>query len=316
MERQEEYGYTDQEPEESPEIEEVSSEEPAIEAESVEEEPEEEEDSRKRGRPPANYRIQQIQREKYQALDALNRMREENEHLKRLATDLNYKAEESDSAAMLHYDNSINRKLEQAKAKKLQAIENGDIQSQLDADVEIAEATSELQQIKSWKVKQELREQQKQHQEAYYQQYPQQQQVNPSFDESSAYKWLDENPWFVPQSEHYNPELVNAVSDYSEKVENYLYRAGRPDLIMSPEYFQEINNYVNHIQSSGRNQLSMKPSRAGVSPVRGGISQSQSREKHKLSSDEIDWARRLGISEEAYSKEKLSPINQSKQYRR
>jgi len=296
-----------------PEVEEELSAEPSLD-EGFEEDASEE--PKRKGKMPAHTRIQQIQREKYQALDELNRIREENEYLRRMALDLNYKAEESGNAAMIHYDKSANLKLDQAKAKKAHAIENGDIQAQLDADVEIASATNELQQIRSWKAQQALEAQNRQlqqQQEAYYQQQQAPNQVDPA----DAYNWLENNPWFVPQNENYNPEMVEAVKSYSDQVENYLYRVGRPDLIMSKEYFQEIDNYVNSLQSSARRGLNMKPVRGGVAPVRNSASHSvQEKQQFKLTSEEKDMARRLGVSDQVYMQHKINDMQKNPNKRR
>jgi|SRR5215470_3192540 len=287
--------------EESSELQDVSFNSPG---EEVEEEPSE----KRRHRPSAYNRIQEIQREKYQALDELNRMREENEVLRGLAHELNYKAEESGNAAMIHYDKSMNLKLEQAKLKKAQALENGDIQAQLDADVDIASATNAIQQINSWRYQQEIDMQNRQQQEKWQQQQAQYQQPiapNPQI----TTNWLQNNAWYFPQSKSYNPEMAEAVAAYSDKLENFLYRSGRPDLIMSEEYFQNIDEYVSSLnQNSERSGLNMKPMRGGVSPVRNSGFNSSRTQKIALDSNELEMARRLGVKKEEFLQQKIEDI--------
>lgn len=329
MERQNEYEETIGEPQdydhssyeestdidvEEPEIveEESGDEEPTVYSHADEDEEAEEEPVNK-GRLPGNARIQQIQREKYQAIHESNRLQQENEYLRRMALDLNNKATESGNAAMIHYDNSANLKLEHAKSRKIQAHEEGNVQAEIDADVDIASATAEIQHINHWKAQQAMENrnrQQQYEQQQYDQQYAQQTPQQP--DQQVSVDWLERNAWFNPHSHDFSPELAHAAREYSEKVENFLYRNGRPDLIMSEQYYDEIDSYIQQLHSQrgqgmGKKQLNMRPVRGGSTPVRNTSSNaSRSSEKHQLSREEREIARVMGIKDKDYLASKLS----------
>jgi hypothetical protein len=297
-----------------------SSEEEEDESENEDTEDDDEDDEeppRRQGRQPAHTRIQQIQREKYQAIDELNRIKEENEYLKRMAVDLNSKAEESGQAAMIHYQNAAQMKIEQAKARKAVAIENGDIQGQLDADVELANASNEIQQINNWNTYQTIEQQKAIQQQQNYEQQLQQQQAqaqyqnySPSSSAQPAQEWLSRNEWFVPGSNRYNKDMVDEVNNYSEQLENFCYRQGRPDLIMSREYFDEIDRFVaDNINRSQRRQIPMKSQRGRVSPVRGrSSSESSGRRTVQLTREEADFAKNMGVDERDYLRYKVKDM--------
>ena len=327
MERQDEY-YEQDASFEEPEVEESSEESEIIDEEGQsepisyereEEVEEEDEEPKQRGRLSGNARIQQIQREKYQAFAELNRAREENEYLKRVALNLNDKANESSHAAMIHYDNSARLKLEQAKSRKLKAAEEGDAQGEVDADVDIATATNELQQISNWQYQKNIEDRNRQQQIYQQEQMLTQQQKFNEPDPQESYGWLERNSWFNPASHDFNPDLAQAARDYSEKVENYLYRQGRADLIMSREYYDEIDNYIHSLQSNkgqemNRRQLNMRPARGGASPVRNTHASSQRREKHSLRPEEREMASLMGVKEKEYLSSKLSDQRDNPQY--
>lgn len=281
--------------------------------EEQQEEPEAQDDSdyhgtQSKNKPSIKTRINQIQREKYRALEMARQKEEENEYLKRQLLEVNSKAEESSNAAMAHYDNNVNLRLENAKKQKAIAIETGDVQSQVNADVELAEATNELQQIRSWKAEQAIQNQQDKQrvaQEEYYRQNAPAKTFIP--DTGYAYQWAEDNDWYVPNSENYNPQLASMVHSYSDQLENYCLQNGLGNKILSPEYFNEIDNYVRNVtsqnQSNSRRDLNMKPSRAPVSPVRNNMNYVASQKgKGSLTADQRDLAKRIGVSEEVYRK--------------
>lgn len=284
------------------------------------EEEEEDEAPRKKGRLPGNARIQQVTREKYQALNELSRMQQENEFLKRRELELGTQITQSGNAAMIFYDKSANLKLEHAKAKKFQAAENGDIQAGIDADVEMATATHELQQINYWKAQQASEERNRQLQYEQQSQYSQQQPAAiPQADPQESYDWVERNTWFNPGSADFSPELAQAARDYSEKVENLLYREGRPDLIMSKQYYDEIDNHISQLknqrgQGMRKNQLNMRPVRGGAAPVRNSGQSSRGTEKHALSRAEKEIASVMGIKEKDYLSNKLRDQQENPQY--
>lgn len=318
---QEEYSYapTENEHEEPQEINSSDKEEQfSQEPEEIDNEIEEEQESEKpakRGRPSGQNRIQQIQREKYRALDELNKLKQENENLRRIASELDIKAEKSDAASLAHYERSALLKRDQALAKKEYARENGDIKAELAADIEISEAVNELQQTRAWKYQKDMELQQRKAEEEYYRQnqyYPDSYQNN-SVDEQYVRGWLEDNQWCMPNSRYYDANLTENVRNYSTQLENQLYREGRQDLINSPEYYQELSRYANSLKTNN-GDLNMRQARGGGMPVRtssGRPQHKQQRNNLELSPEEKSFVKSLsvaGVDEETYKKYKLADI--------
>lgn len=327
MDRQDEYYEEEAVGQESEYEEEVEGESDVLEEESGDspqadysyeraddEEEEYEEEPKRKGRVSGNARIQQIQREKYQALSELQRTQQENEYWKQMAMDSSSKAQELGDAAMIHYDKNSNLRLEQAKAKKFKAHEEGDIQAEIDADVEIASATHAIQQLSYWKTQQE-RNLRQQYQQEQGQQQHSQELVNQEPDPQISNDWLARNPWFNPASRDFDSELAQAAREYSEKVENFLYRNGRKDLIMSGDYYEEIDKYIHQLKSQRgqgmKRELNMRPVRGGGAPVRSGSYQSsRGKQTQVLSKEEREISRLMGIKEKDYLSNKLQDMSE------
>jgi hypothetical protein len=232
-------------------------------------------------------RLNQVQREKYQALDELARTRDELEKTRAMA-DL------TAQSAMRHYDDNVIQRLEKARQLKASAYESGDIQSQVDADVELSIATNELHNLNTWKVQQSYRQP---IQEPSYAPSPY------AGKEPVIQDWIRDNSWVNPQSNDYDPDLTDQVARYCQEYDNNLINAGYGDAIFSEQYREKINEFVDHFRQSnyhqGRRELNMRTSRSPVSPVRssGQNYQQSSQTRGALNADEKDMARRLGISE-------------------
>lgn len=267
-----------------------------VRAENFPEEPENEiaeEDGHKK---PKKYdsirqRLSEAQREKFQYQHALTELQRENEQL-RASADL------SSQAAMLHYEEGVAERLEKARQFKLQALESGDLQAQVDADIQMQAATTDAINLNNWKAQQALLEQQTQNpgydEEAYYNTMREQQAVN----------WISQNgEWLHPQSPNYDAWMADQLDAYCEKFDNNLFRNGLDHAMYTPEYFQVLDNHVNALKHNrrgngyGRRELSMRSSGSAVSPVRGAHSaQSEYTGQpnyRKLSADEKEIVRIL-----------------------
>lgn len=266
------------------------------------------EDKPKKHRTPAKTRINQLTREKYQALDEVRRLQEENAYLKKQTSDLGSKVADSTLAAMSHYDNSVQLKLEKAKQDKVKAIESGDIQAQIDADVKLAEVAQEMHQINNWKAQESAEVEQYKNNKTQetnlnYQQPSPSQYQQPAVNQETI-NWLSKNTWLNPQSQDYNPELTKAIVDYSAYADEACLKAGRPDLIRSELYYQDLDEYVKHVTNPNKGErLSMKNSNGYVEPVGQSRTSQSTKQTVRLSPDARELIKRLGITEEAYIKE-------------
>jgi hypothetical protein len=238
-------------------------------------------------------RINQIQREKYQALDELNRTKSELDRVKKMA-------ELTAEAASRHYDDNVLQRLERARQLKAQAIESGDVQAQVDADMEMASATNEFQNLNAWKAQQSFKIQND---------------YVPQYDDSAqkdyeAQKWVTENSWIHPDSEDYNEDLAEQVSLYCDAMDVNLYRSGYADKIRSPEYFHQINKHIYELTKKGygqKRELAMRSTRSPVSPVRNSYSHQGERQGReiRLTNEEKDLARHLKVPEKVYLAKKI-----------
>lgn len=230
----------------------------------------------KRPKISAQTRINQITREKFQALEIAERMRQENEMLQQEMMRLNTKTEASTKAAMAQYTSATELRLQQAKQAFKSAYESGDIDAQADAQAKIAEVSSEMQQVKAWEAEDNWNKQQQAQvqQQQYYQQPVQQQQYQQPYEAApvvtpESQMWLDSNPWLDESNPEHNPELAERVMQYSDQLDNYLYQNGQGNKIGRAEYFQAINAHIREITGTPqRRTLPMKASRTPVGGVR------------------------------------------------
>lgn len=273
-----------------------------------EEEQEEQEELKREPEPKkkANIgqRLSEVQRERYQALDEVRALREENERLRQLNN-------ASTQTALEHYDQAVMQRLQAAKDRKIKALESGDIHEQADADIAISMATAEYHDLNGMKAQQQSNHD-------YYnqqQQYPQQ--MDESYKEPVIRQWAAENSWFQPDSDDYDEELAHQAHYFCNRIDNELYRNGAGHEIMSPEYFNVLNEHMRQVKekigrASRGGDLHMRQSRGTVAPVSRGHSggnyapQRTPQSKVALTGEERDLARRLGIDEKTYVQHKIA----------
>jgi hypothetical protein len=279
------------------EIIETPDDEPKEEEEIVSEEHREEpqqNDKSAKLRDKAKTRINQIQREKYQALNELEKIRMENEQLKGMVS-------ASSNSAIKQYEDRVIAAVERARQQKIDAIESGDPQAQADADIQLSMATNEMHTINNWKADQELQQQRQ-----LYAQKPEPEQ--PPYADNLPFlgEWIQRNPWFNPESDEYDEELAENIQQYTVNLNNYLSKNGVAYTIMSPKYFQEVDKQVkgyvdwrNSQNPKGRD-LQMKHARGGAVPSRGGYASQQGPRQVTITASEKEMARRMGVSEQEY----------------
>jgi hypothetical protein len=291
----------------APESEEIPK---SLPEESMADEPEEEQSRIPKKRDKAQTRINQIQRDRYQALAALEEARAENERLRQINQATEQKASLSTQAAMRHYDDNVSTRLERAREMQIAAIESGDAQAQADANIEIAAATNAMQELKNWKYKEEY-ERKFSEQRAQDQAYQQQQAYNaPAYNPNDILleDWVEKNEWFNPESENHDPELAAAVAQYANQLDYQLANSGYAYRIKTPEYFQHIDNAIrqhvsqrNSQQSNQGRSLNMKSPQGGAYSARNGRSaQAQAQRVGPLTDEQRDMARRMGVSDKQY----------------
>lgn len=276
--------------------------------ETNEDEEEQEDRPKRKDRPWDKKRINQIQKEKYRALHENENLRAEVERLRQFN-------EQSNNAAMTHYDASIQMKIQHAQNKLSEAIASGDVAEHTAAISELARNTAQLENINAWKSQQYAQEQTRQsarQPETYNNNQNQNQYIDLN---DEAHNWLSENSWYDSNNSDYDSELAPQVQSYINSLDSTLIRNGQQSKIMNKDYFNKINKYVNFLTNQDEEdyqeprqsrELIMKSSSNYVEPV--GRSSNQAKAKsvqHKLSQEEKTWAKTLKISETDYIKYKI-----------
>lgn len=293
QEQETEEGFT----EESPAAEEAGDEALSEEVE-IQEKPK----PKQRNRVSGKTRINQLYREKSQAEHEAALLRAEVQRLQQLS-------QVSNNAAMAHYDNNIQLQLDRAKRMKAEAIQNNDVEGQVEADLIMSRTAAQMEALEAYKAQAQTKARDA---EYYAQQYQQpQQQPQQQLNEATE-SWLQDNPWFIPGSAEHDPEMQEEVQAYADSLDRKLRRNGQANKILTDEYFNEINDYIAREFYNDQSQpqhnsrgLTMRPAttRAPVAPVsrRGQPTNINARQQQvRLTAEQREIARLSGLTEKAY----------------
>ncbi len=281
-------------------------------------EPESEPEHEKpKGKKPKNVqtRINELQRDKHRALQQaqdsmqqLEQLRHENERLKQYS-------ETTNQAAMIHYDQSVKLREQNARKMLTQAIETGDVNLQVEATEELAGAKSEMKNLDAWRAQERMKQEPQHNPEEYYQQQHQQQYQQPRQQQyetetnPETQEWIDSNPWIHKDSPEFDPELAEEVINYAAALDRRFIRTGQQDKIMTKEYYDDINRYISgdaHKPQSTRT-LNMKSSNIPVAGVSRSSNQAQSANQNTvvLTAEQKQFANLMKIPLETYAKHVL-----------
>ncbi len=198
----------------------------------------------RRQRAPAHKRILEIERQRYQAeaiarknAEELEKARKDVDHYKNMADLYN-------KSSMINFENSIEVNLERAKDRKRSAVENGDIEAQIEADMSIAKFTTEKHTAEAWKIQNKLQEdensrKQKEHQEN--------QSKGNNDQKQEYYNWIVSNPVLHPNSPYYSPEIVKRMEEYVDRLDTHLMRNNQSHLYRGNEYIRHLDEYKNQL---------------------------------------------------------------------
>jgi len=128
----------------------------------------------------------------------------------------------------------------------------------------------------------------------------------------NAKEWLNNRPELIEGSNKYNPRIQKAVATFIEEFDGELRRQGRAEDILSEDYLDVLDEFVDSIRvekpKSGYKTSSVGAVRNNFSSNSGGGNTIQV----KLESWERDYAKNLGISEKDYLKAKIEDIKESR----
>jgi hypothetical protein len=279
----------------------------------------------KKPRVSAKTRINQKNREYHEQLrraeiaeKELHSLKEENERLRKIS-------ENSNKAMLSSQESMIDSHIRNAKQVKAKAIEDGDIQAQLDADEALAAAVSDKRRIDEYKIQQKMYEEdQKNHNNNQQHVRNQQQSEEENYITPEASEWLADNAWFDEDSEDFDPDLYQKALNYSQHLNRQYQRLGKTNRISTYEYFDDIDKYmsrhINTVPSNARNINSKSTGDLVMNRPRGtvaGVGRTQpaggTRETFRMSREEQDMARAMGWSDQQwFQNKKLAAEMESK----
>jgi hypothetical protein len=276
----------------------------AVEPDSEEEAPEEEaprEDKKSKSKHSAKGIISSLQREKFQALDALSKREEALFNLQQENERLRQEYLNSSQTAAYHYELRAKEKLDRASNEYRQALEENDYDAQVTAIKKVGEATAEIDRLNMAKA-------QEAYQQQYYQPQPQvnQQEAYESHKRDALQRWGSENTWIVKKSKDYDPILSEAVENWCNQYDANLYQNGGGQYIYSPEYLRDVDDFVANFRAERKRvngDLNMKKSRSPVSPVRSGQPMG-GKEQIVLSNFEKSMIKDLNVTPEVYIRQR------------
>lgn len=131
----------------------------------------------------------------------------------------------------------------------------------------------------------------------------------------NAKEWLNNRPELIEGSKEYNPRIQKALATFIEEFDSELRRQGRAQDILSEDYLDVLDEFVDSIRvekpKSGYKTSSVGAVRNNFSSNSAGGSTIQV----KLESWEKDYAKNLGISERDYLKAKIEDIKETRRGR-
>ena len=254
-------------------------------------------------------RINQLQRDKYRAINQAQEASKQAEYLLQENQRLKALSETNNQAAMIHYDQSVRLQETQAKDMLTRAIETGDVALQIEATELLTSAKSEMKNLDAWRVQEKMRNEPQRYQEPQHQQYqqPQYEQEQPLQLNEETHEWLESNPWMSPDSDDFDPDLADEVIQYATALDKRLMRTGQQEKIMSREYYDNINRYINGDEKQPSRTLTMKQTNIPVSGVGKNAVQGRTESKTRvvLSPQEKEMANLLKLPYDVYAKHVL-----------
>lgn len=256
-------------------------------------------------RDKAQVRINRLTKERYKAENKAKKANADADYWRQ-------KYELSSQLNLRQSDLNASARLEKARSAQIAAIESGDAQAQADANIAIAAATSDLQEINKEKMRSEYDDRVRQN-------YPNNAQEEP--DTEIAHDWIQENnDWINPQSKNYDEELTRYIAAVDHQLGNELRAKNATHLIGTSEYIETLDNYKSSFlnqrnqptNTDQRRSLSMKQARGGASPVRGsGQGQYRNNRSMDLTPAErsmVESISHTGVTEEIFKKAKIADM--------
>lgn len=249
-------------------------------------------------------KIWKIKRSRYKALSDLKKSEEENTRLKEMLA-------ESLNSGTYHYGKNVYAELEKAKDLKKRAIEEGDIDASIEADISLNRAINNINELEKWSASESRQPQKQSENRPPVEDYDE-------IDREKAADWLEDHPELQPTSTQYNQTKANKVSEYINYLDQEIKARGQTHLLLSEEYFETLDRYIQDIDNRDRTEKKRKSlSSVNVGGVRNSYGNANGKPSKTiqmtLTADEKRICANGGISEKEWLKYKLEDLKQGKQ---
>lgn len=246
-------------------------------------------------------KYRKLQNDKYRALAekaaAEDRIRE-----------LEHMLNESVQSSTYHYGTKVYSDLEKAKVDKKKALEEGDVDGAVEADIALAKAVHAVNDLERWATESKSSPSQRISNE-----------IPDQIKQEMAIDWLDNHPYLNPSSRTYDGKFASEVGEFVNHLDNELRRNNQMDIYYSPDYFNTIDDYIDSIKSRKPLTPANTESFSHVGGVRNsysGVSKTKSPAQVILSADEKRICANAGLSEQEYIKYKLEDLQEQKRKNR
>jgi hypothetical protein len=195
----------------------------------------------------------QVRDERYALRAKLKAQEEENARLRAAM-------EESINSEAFYYGKNVFSDLDRAKSIYKAALEDGDANAAVEAQVAITNAQYKVNKLEDWVNAQEQRKQY-----VSRAQPPIEQVNNASQDDATeAYQevvsdWLQKHPYLKNDSRNYDPKLTKQVTEFADALDFKYSRNNQGHKIGMPSYFNEIDKHISSLraQQSSKNLKSL-----------------------------------------------------------
>jgi hypothetical protein len=179
-------------------------------------------------------------KKRYQAEAKVRQLEAEKEDLMRQLT-------ESLNSGTYHYSRSAYADLERAKEQKKQALESGNVNEAIEADVALAKAVNTINEIEKWVYDSKINPQPN---VSRKEEYTAQQPAIPIEEQDEMVReWLEYHPYLDVNSTKYNKSLAVRVATFVNQLDANLAKNGQENMFYSPEYFETVDDYIEKARS-------------------------------------------------------------------
>lgn len=248
-------------------------------------------------------------KQKYRLIEEKQALYQENLYLKEQARERDEMLKEALNSGTYHYGKSAYADLERAKESKKKAIENGDLDSLMEADVAFNKAMHTINDLEKWAYS----GQQGKAEPVRNNNYEEPEYGFNEREQEIARDWLEDHEYLNPKSQKYDVNLATKVIDFTNALDANLQRQGSSSAIFSDEYFDTVDNYIATVRKESPKNSKSSNSVAPVGAVRNSYTSSVGGKSPNttqivLSPEEKMMASNMNVSEKEWLRYKLEDL--------